>query len=73
MEDGEILNWNRLRKEESPRDNSVNVLDQVSMKLPNMSAETSEWFVIHTGMNELLMICRKKRQNIPKFSSGPEE
>lgn len=31
LEDGEILNENRLRKEESLRDNSVNVLDQVSM------------------------------------------
>lgn len=73
MEDGEILNWNRLRKEESLRDDSVNVFDQVSMNLPNMSGETSEWFVIHAGMNELQMICRKKRHNIPKFSSGPKE
>lgn len=64
LEDGEILNWNWLRKEDSLRDNSVQFLDQVSMntgsKLLNMSGETSEWFVIHTGMNELEMICRKK-------------
>lgn len=73
LEDGGILNENLLRKEESPKDNSVNVLDWFSMNtalnLPNISGETRKWpstdGFIRTGMKELEMICRKEWQNVP--------